>query len=143
MILFAETRNMGSEMDPEMGPKRDPKLDPNGDQNGDQKGDPKGDQNWAQIGYNSGPLFGPLLVLKMAPLRGAVLSENTRNSKGFGAFRPQKRAPCWVPFWCQIWLNFGSILVPFWPLCGAPFGPARTPYLPSLWAGLAGPRGRG
>ena len=68
MILFAETRNMGSEMDPGMGQKRDPELDPNGDQNESQKGDPKGDQNWVKNEPNSGPLFGPLLVPILVPM---------------------------------------------------------------------------
>ena len=80
----------------------------------------------------------------LAPLRGAMLSGNTMNSNGFGAFSAPKNGsvlvPFWVPilapFWLHFWLHFGLFVV---PLLGQP----EPPILPSLWAGLAGPWGRG
>ena len=92
--------------------------------------------NLAHFGLNFGSILGPFWGLKMTPLRGAILSQNTMNSKGFGAFQPPKGAPFWATFGAQIWLNsgphFGPILAPFgvafWASPNPPFclvfGPA-------------------
>ena len=76
------------------------------------------------------PLFGPNLDPKwlhfwlvlapfLAPLRGAILSENTRKTNVFHCFGAPKRLTFGAPFG----LNSGSILAPIWSPFGAPFGP--------------------
>ena len=94
---------------------------------------------WAQFWFH----FGPLLVLKMIPLRGAIFERKHKDFKGFLAFLPPKGAPFWDHFGGQSLLHFGSFLSHFGPFVGALLGQPEPPILPSLWAGPAGPWGRG
>ena len=66
--------------------------------------------------------FGPFLEPFWGALRGALSSENTRKSKGFGAFRVPFVVLFWGPFWGAFWApffgSFGSILEAFWSILG-------------------------
>ena len=62
---------------------------------------------WVRFWYLLGPISGPVLGLRIAPLRWAILSENPRESKGFGAFGPPQKA--W--FGVHFWYHLGSVFV--------------------------------
>ena len=58
--------------------------------------------------------FGLFLELFLGPLRGRVLSENTRKTKCFYTFQPSKRARFRVHFRANFGQVLGSILGSFW-----------------------------
>ena len=77
-----------------------------------------------QIRPHFGLVSGSFLAPFLAPLRGAILSENTRKTNVFHCFGAPKRLSFGAPFG----LHFGSIFAPFWAPFRAPFGPG--PNLP-------------
>ena len=67
----------------------------------------------ARFGLISELIFG----LKTGPLRGPVLSENTRNYNGFRTGGVPKSAPFWCPFRVPFGLHFDSLFGP--PVLGS------------------------
>ena len=78
------------------------------------------------------PFWGPFLEPFWGALRGALSSENTRKSKGFGAFRVPFVVlfwgPFWGAFWGPFWDHFGSILEAFWYILGPFLGNAISAF---------------